>query len=200
GKSDSPERLDVRALLRIFRTFRRHYAPYTLVLTISFVCLFATLAAEMLTPWPLKLVLDHVILKRSFGGHLAGLNPWLERDPQLLLLVFALAIVVITVAEALFSYVNKYYASGTGDRIAADIRERVFSHLQRMSLSLDESAHSGNLVYLLTSDTKVMKNLLIDLPQDLTQRVGGIALYAGLMLALDWRLGLVALSTTPLVW
>jgi len=124
----------------------------------------------------------------------------LERDPMLLLLLFALAIVVITVGEALFSYVNKYYASGTGDRIAADIRERVFRHLQRMSLSLDEAAHSGQLVYLLTSDTKMMKNLLIDLPQDFIQRVSAVVLYAALMLVLDWRLGLVALSTTPLVW
>ena len=200
GKDEDPGRLDFRSLLRVYRTFRAHYAPYTRVLTLSFVCLFATLAAEMLTPWPLKLILDHVILKRPFSGRLAGLNGWLERDPLGLLLLFALAIVVITVAEALFSYVNKYYASGTGDRIAADIRERVFKHLQKMSLSLDESAHSGNVVYLLTSDSKMMKNLLIDLPQDVIQRVGGVVLYAVLMLVLDWRLGLVALCTTPFVW
>ena len=200
GKGDGPDRLDLGSLLRVYRTFRRHYQPYTRVLTVSFVCLFATLAAEMLTPWPLKLILDHVILKRPFTGRLAGLNGWLQNDPLSLLLVFALAIVVITFAEALFSYINKYYASGTGDRMAADIRERVFKHLQKQSLSLDESAHSGNVVYLLTSDTKMMKNLLIDLPQDVLQRVGGMVLYAGLMLALDWRLGLVALSTTPLVW
>ena len=200
GKDDGPSRLDFGSLLRVYRTFRTHYLPYARVLTLSFVCLFATLAAEMLTPWPLKLILDHVILKRPFSGQLAGLNGWLERDPLTLLLVFALAIVVITFAEALFSYVNKYYASGTGDRIAADIRERVFKHLQKMSLSLDETAHSGNVVYLLTSDTKMMKNLLIDLPQDVIQRVGGVILYSVLMLVLDWRLGLVALSTTPFVW
>jgi len=200
GKDDGSGRLDLGSLLRVFRTFRAHYAPYTRVLTLSFVCLFATLAAEMLTPWPLKLILDHVILKRPFTGQLAGLNGWLERDPLTLLLLLSLAIVVITFAEALFSYINKYYASGTGDRIAADIRVRVFKHLQKMSLSLDESAHSGSVVYLLTSDVKMMKNLLIDLPQDFIQRVSGVALYAVLMLVLDWRLGLVALSTTPFVW
>ena len=200
GKSEGPDRIDLRSLLRIYRVFGRHYLPYAKVLTLSFVCLFAALAAEMLTPWPLKLILDHVILKRPFEGRLSALNPWLERDPLALLLLLALTIVLVTVAEALFSYVNKYFASGTGDRIAADIRERVFEHLQRRSLSLDESAHSGNVVYLLTTDTKVMKNLLIDLAQDLIQRVSAVALYSGLMLALDWRLGLVALSTTPLVW
>src|SRR5262245_22720740 len=74
SKDDGSGRLDLGSLLRVYRTFRTHYAPYTRVLTLSFVCLFATLAAEMLTPWPLKLILDHVILKKPFTGQLAGLN------------------------------------------------------------------------------------------------------------------------------
>ncbi len=81
GKGEGPDGLDLPALLRVYRTFRGHYAPYARVLTLSFVCLFATLAAEMLTPWPLKLILDHVILKRPFPGQLAALNPLLERSP-----------------------------------------------------------------------------------------------------------------------
>jgi len=186
-------------VLRVYRAFGRHYRPYARVLAVALVCLLGSVAAAVLAPWPLKLVLDHVILGRPFHHGLAFLNPTLARDPGLLLAGLALSVVVLAALEGAFSYVNKYWASGTGDRIAADIRERVFAHLQRLSLSLDESLRSGEMTYLVTADTRMMKNLLIDFPQDFLQRALTIAVYSVLMLALDWRLGLLAVGTAPLV-
>ena len=197
---DAPAgRWDPRAAARVYRAFARHYRPYATVLGVAGVALLGSIACSVLAPWPLKLILDHVILGRSFHRGLAFLNPWLARDPGLLLAIFAGGVLVLAVLEALFSYVNKFWASGTGDRMAADIRERVFAHLQRLSLSLDESLQSGELIYLVTTDTRAMKNLLIDFPQDFLQRVLTIAVYSAMMLALDWRLGLLALATAPLV-
>ena len=192
-------RLDLGSVFRVYRAFGRHYVPYASVLSVALLCLLASVGTAMLGPWPLKLILDHVILGRPFGHGLEFMNPTLARDPGVLLLVFAISVVVIAALEAVFSYVNKFWASGTGDRIAADIRERVFAHLQRLSLSLDESLRSGEMTYLVTTDTRAMKNLLIDFPQDFLQRSLTIAVYSALMVALDWRLGLLAVCTAPLV-
>jgi ABC-type multidrug transport system fused ATPase/permease subunit len=200
GKLDEPAgRWDPRTALRVYRAFGRHYRPYTRVLVVAGLALLGSIASAMLAPWPLKLILDHVILGRKFHHALAFLDPLLARDPGLLLALFAGGVLVLAVLEALFSYVNKFWASGTGDRMSADIRERVFAHLQRLSLSLDESLQSGELIYLVTTDTRAMKNLLIDFPQDFLQRVLTITVYSAMMLALDWRLGLLALCTAPLV-
>jgi len=153
----------------------------------------------MPAPSTIKLILDRVILGKPFKHGFEFLNPMLAHQSTVLLGLLAASVVVLAALEAMFSYVNKYWASGTGDRMSADIRERVFAHLQRLSLSLDESLQSGELIYLVTTDTRAMKNLLIDFPQDFLQRLLTIAAYSAMMLVLDWRLGLLALCTAPLV-
>ena len=190
---------NARAVLRVYRAFARHYRPYRGRLAIALLCLVGSVTSAMLAPWPLKLILDRVILGKPFKHGFEFLNPMLAHDASLLLGLLACSVVVLAALEAVFSYVNKYWASGTGDRMSADIRERVFAHLQRLSLSLDESLQSGELIYLVTTDTRAMKNLLIDFPQDFLQRMLTIVAYSAMMLALDWRLGLLALCTAPLV-
>ncbi len=199
-KEKEQDKLDFKGLLKVYKIFGRHYKKYWKILTVAYLFLFATIGIAVLTPWPLKLILDHLVLKEPFPDTVAFLNPWRESDPGLLLLLLSLAILVIAVLEAVFSYVNKFWVSSTGDRINTDIRERVFAHLQRLSLSFHDSARSGNLIYLLTSDVKEMSGILIDFPQDLTNRVVTFATYTVIMLALDWRLGLIALSTVPLLY
>ncbi len=201
-KSEKKEqdKLDKKSLIRIYQAFGRHYKKYWKILVVAYASLFAAIAMAVLMPWPLKLILDHLILHKPLPPTAAFLNPWLATRPQLLLSILAASILALVLLEAIFSYVNKYWISGTGDRINADIRERVFAHLQRLSLSFHDSAKSGNLIYLLTSDVKAMSRLLIDFPQDLTHHAVKFGAFFAVMLALDWRLGLIAISTVPLFY
>ena len=128
--------------------------------------LLAFIAVEVLAPWPLKLIVDYLILDQPLPVDVALLQTMRATDPKLLLLLSALSIVVLAVLAAFLSYVIKYWVSSIGARMSADIRERVFAHLQRLSLSFHDSARSGNLAYLLTSDVKEMRRLLLDLPQE----------------------------------
>ncbi len=194
------EKLNPKSLGRIYKVFGRHYKKYWKTLAAASLFLFAGIAAEVLAPWPLKLILDHVVLDENFPRSLGFLNPLLDDDPKLLLLGLALAILLIAILEAFFTFFNKFLVSSTGDRINADIRERVFAHLQRLSLSFHETARSGNLVYLLTSDAKEMSSILIDFPQDLTHRLVTFATYTVIMFMMDWRLALIAISTVPLIY
>ncbi len=200
GNKVEREKLNLEGLVRIYKVFGRHYRKYWKILAAAYLCLFATIGVTVLAPWPLKLILDHLILKQPLPVAFSFLKPLDTGNPKLLLLLLALAIIVIAFLEATFSYFNKFWISATGDRMNADIRERVFAHLQRLSLSFHESVQSGNLIYLLTADVKEMKKVLVDFPQDLTNRVVSFAVYAGLMLALDWRLGLAGLCTMPLIY
>jgi ABC-type multidrug transport system fused ATPase/permease subunit len=115
-------------------------------------------------------------------------------------LVLSLSIVLLAFLDSFFSYLNKFWGSSTGARMNADIRERVFVNLQRASLSFHDSARSGNLVYSMTSDVENMKDILIDFPQDFLHRLGLFCAYAVCMFALDWRLGLIAVSIVPLFY
>ncbi|MCG3119074.1 MAG: putative ABC transporter ATP-binding protein [bacterium] len=199
-KKDDAGPLDRGGLLKVYKVFGRHYKKHWKTLTVAYLSLLVAIGLEVLSPWPLKFILDNLILRAPLEGPAAFLNPLFTEQPKLVLLGLALAIIGITVGEAYFSFINKYWVSSAGDRMTADIRERVFSHFNRLSLSFHESASSGNLVYLMTSDVSEMKSILIDFPQDFIQRVVTFVAYVGLMLALDWRLALIACSTMPLVY
>ncbi|MDZ7291891.1 MAG: ABC transporter ATP-binding protein/permease [candidate division KSB1 bacterium] len=200
GRKKEKEKLNLHSLMRIYKVFGRHYKKYWKVLTVAYVGLLLGIGAEMLKPWPLKLILDHLILEEPLPPTFDFLATWQASSPKVLLLVLSLSIILVTAIEAFFSYINKFWVSSTGDRINADIRERVFAHLQRLSLSFHDSAKSGNLIYLLTSDAKEMKGILIDFPQDFIHRMVTFAGYTALMMVLDWRLGLIAISTVPFIY
>ena len=186
-----------KSLLSIYKLFGRHYKKYWTVLTVAFLSLLITIGLRLLVPWPLKLILDHLILKEPFPESFSFLEPMLVTTPRLLLLFLALSIIVIAFLEAVFSYIDKFWVSSTGERMNADVRERLFSLLQRLSLTFHQSTRTGNLIYLLTSDVKKIKDILLDFPQDALERILTFIGFSVMMLLLDWRLGLIALFAVP---
>jgi ATP-binding cassette subfamily B protein len=189
-----------KRLTTIYRSFGRDYRRYWKRLALALASLFASVATAALAPWPLKLVLDYVIVARPLPEPFAFLAPLLEGTPNLLLIVLAASVLAITFLASMFAYVGKFLVSSTGLRLIADIRERVFAQLQRLSLSFHESARAGNVVYLLSADAKEMKTLLVEIPQDFAQHVLVFATCAVFMALLDWRLTLIAFAFAPVLF
>ncbi len=202
GKKKKKEEVQFKwsEFIRVLRTFKRHYRKYWKVLAISTVSLLVTTVMTVAKPWPIKLVLDYVLLKEPLPGWLASLNPMMETRWEWVLGIVAFLVVIIAFLDSTFSYLNKYYIAYAGEKIVADIRERIFAHLQNMSLSFHENYRSGDLVYRLTSDVKDLKKILIDSFQDIGNRVLSITAITVTMLAMDWRLGLVAFSVVPMLF
>ncbi len=118
-KEDGAGSLNTRGLVKVFKVFGRHYKKHWKTLTVAYLSLLVAIGMQVFTPWPLKLILDNVILRAPLPDTVAFLNPLLTDHPKLLLLLLALAIVAITVAEAYFSFINKFWISSCGDRISA---------------------------------------------------------------------------------
>ncbi|MDZ7309248.1 MAG: ABC transporter transmembrane domain-containing protein, partial [candidate division KSB1 bacterium] len=194
------DRVSWKELVKFYRVFGRHYRTYWRTLAVAYSALGISILTALLVPWPLKLILDHLVLAKPFPEALAFLPRFLGTDPHNLLLGLSLAIILITFVDGTFSYIAKYLLSSTGDRMLADIRERVFAHLQRLSLSFHNHFRSSDIVYRMTSDINGLKPMLIELPQDSINRFGQIIAYAGMMLVLDWRLALMALAGVPVLF
>ena len=145
----------------------------------------------MLSPWPLKLILDCLILDKPLPDEVVLLQAIRDTDPKLLLLILALAIVVLAVLKASFlcePILALQCRRPDGCRCsrtcfcASAAAVIVFSRIG----PLWESRVS------LDSDMKEMKGILIDLPQEFVRRLVTFGAYAAVMLALDWRLSLLS--------
>ena len=83
------ERLRLPGLWRVYCVFGRHYRPYTRVLLGAGLALLGTVAMEAMVPWPLKLILDHVVLGRHLPHRFQFLAALLKLLGSLLELALA---------------------------------------------------------------------------------------------------------------
>ena len=111
---------------------------------------------------------------------------------------FSLMIAVVAVL-ALASASRLYLVTTLGERIVADLRRDVFSHLTRLSPSFFDSASSGELVSRLTADTTQIKSAVV---VSISTALRNFMLFAGaatMMVISSPRLSGAVIAVIPLI-
>ena len=191
--------LEVATVARVYRAFGRYYRPQAKALALSQLGLVLSVATALLMPWPLKLILDYVVLRNPLPARAAFLERW-AHEPLALLGVLAAAFVALRLLDSLAQYLHKVGILSAGERVLADIRGQLFAQLQRLSMSFHGSRGSGDVVVRVLSDLSHLKTILLDVPEILIQRLLTIVTHVGLMLIVDWRLALIAFSVIPILY
>jgi ATP-binding cassette subfamily B protein/subfamily B ATP-binding cassette protein MsbA len=124
----------------------------------------AAVGVKLLAPWPLKLIVDHVLTARPLpselnwiatlpgGGSAKGILAWL-----------AGATVALFLARRLLSISQKYVETGTGSRMTYGLAIDLFQHLQDCSLIFHSKQRVGDLVRRVTSDCSCVRDLIMDI-------------------------------------
>ncbi|MYL23098.1 ATP-binding cassette domain-containing protein [Halomonas alkaliantarctica] len=172
--------------------------------------------STLLKPYRLRLALAGLALLLASGSVLAlgnGLrlvidNGFLAEDAQALANLLAVMLGVVAVL-AMASALRYYQVTWIGERLAADLRQRVFDHLLTLEPSFFESASegraAGEIASRLTADTSVLQSLFgssISLAlRNLVMLVGAVAL---MLITQPWlsAMVLIGIPTTllPIVW
>src|SRR3981189_3190045 len=125
-------------MIATFVRFRSYLAPYRRLLALGAFLATLGIGFGLAQPWPLKVVVDQVVLGHPPEGLLANLPP-LSHQVELALII-AVLIGIVGVA-ALADYWSTWLMESAGQRIGNDIREALFSHLQRLSLRYHDRQH-----------------------------------------------------------
>jgi ABC-type multidrug transport system fused ATPase/permease subunit len=166
----------------------------------------AVLADALLTvcrPWPLKVVMDRVILghravRAPIVGHLLGR---VTVSPGTLLLGCCAATIGIALGTGLFTYAFTKTMGDVGRHFAFELRRDLFVHLQRLSLRFHDRHRTGDLTARLTSDVQSLQEAVATAGVVLASNALLLLGMIGVMLWLDWRYALVSLATAPvLMW
>ncbi len=161
------------------------------------LCTLGATAAELLKPWPLKVILDHVILDKPIPPWLRALHGVLAVGKVPLLMEAAAGIVLIALAGGLFSYFQIFITSSIGYRMVYALRREMFTHLQTLSLAFHNRARSGDLLTKIAGDTNTLKDVFADSILKFTSYVLTVAGMLAIMVAIDWKIGLIAFATLP---
>ena len=164
-------------------TLARLAAPYKARTALAVASLLAATATALAPPYLAKIAIDRGIR----GG-----------DLELLTLVVVLFLAA-GVANMLTSAAQTYFTGWTGERMLADLRNRLFRHLQRLSLGYYERNRAGVVVSRLTNDVDALDQLVTDGLSSLVQNTLTLLGSAIILFFLDWRLALATLSVFPLM-
>ena len=82
-------------------------------------------------------------------------------------IIFISILLILQIMRAVFSYAISYYGHKMGINIRYDMRKKLFSHLQKLSLSYYNSTKTGTIMSRVMGDLDVLSNLAHHGPEDL---------------------------------
>jgi ATP-binding cassette, subfamily B, bacterial len=179
--------------LRLLPLLRPHWLP----LTGALLAVAAETLADVLEPWPIKLVVDNVLQSRPLSGRFAPLVHLFGADAYAVLNFALAAVVVIAVAGAVGSFVEKYLTTSVSQWLAHDLRQMLYQHIQRLSLLEHGETRAGDLVTRVTSDIDAIQDFVNSALLGIVVSVLTLAGMIGVMFTINWRFTLIALSVVP---
>ena len=171
---------------RVWRLFSHHRGRVATVL----ILVFFTAVLGIINPLLVRVVFDDALFP---GG---------ELTPNVgLLVALSVTMLAITFVSTGLGVWQTFVANRLGQGVLRELRDKVFRHLQSLSLSFYAATRTGDLQSRITNDvggvqTAVSSTLTSILSNSVTFGAAVVA-----MVVLSWQLTLLALATVPLfVW
>jgi len=175
--------------------------PHLKLLAIGFLAVLGEAIASLLEPWPLKVVLDNVLRSKPLQGWLNGWILWSFGNDRLGVLKFAaLAVLAIAMVGAGCSYIEKFVTTSVGQWVTHDLRRTLYSHIQRLSLAYHDHKQTGDLISRVTGDIDAIQSFIVSGLLDAMINAITLLGMLGVMLYLNWKFTLIALSVAPFLF
>ncbi|KYC41494.1 protein tyrosine phosphatase [Scytonema hofmannii PCC 7110] len=197
--SRSPQKLQksIPGLWEIVRRFWPQIRKQGFLLAISVLALLTKTGLALLEPWPLKILFDQ-IMATGFNTKSLGI-PFLNGlNPVSLITVLALAMVAIAGLRSGAAYFSTLGLSLAANRIIAEVRGILYTHLQRLSLSFHYKARSGDLMTRVIHDIERLRGVTVT---GVVPLLTSILTLVGMLCIVFWlnlELALIAIAVFPL--
>ncbi len=166
--------------------FRRLFAfvkPYRRRLAIAIAAIIIGSLLGLAGPYTLQFLIDAVF----------------RQSDATLLNQITVALLIIFGTQAVFYFIRGYLLQFIGERVMADLRLKLFEHLESLSLSFFNERRTGELVSRLTNDVSTVRAVVTsDISTALSQALTFIGALI-LIVITDWRLTLFMFALIPVV-
>ena len=175
---------------------RLHWKP----LLLAFLAVLGETLADVLEPWPIKIVIDNQLQGKKLPPQLRSLVALFPSN-AIAVLNFALAaVLVIALVGAFSSYCEKYLTTSVAQWVAHDLRRMVYQRIQRLSLAEHGESRTGDLLTRVTSDIDAVQDFITSALLGVVTSVLTLAGMLGVMFYMNWRFTLIGLSVAPVMF
>jgi len=174
---------------QLFKTYERQpldkilplVRPYKWLFLSSMVALILFNMIGLTMPWMLKIAIDRVLPNADY----------------VLFWVLFGGMVIIYMMRCMLRYISSYLVDYSGIRLIVDVRQKVFSHLQSLSLRFYEEYRTGKLISNVISDVSLL-NMLMRVMTQLGEQVFQLLLIIGLLMMINFKMACVVLISLPI--
>ncbi len=164
---------------------------------------FLVASCDMLLPQIIRTTIDSVIgnnepqlpaFLSALIDHAGGISSLSSK-----IWIIAAFIAILGALQAVFRYLTSIYNTKGGETFLKGMRDRLFSHIQRLPFSWHMKNQTGDIIQRCTSDVDVIKNFVSDQLTSVFRITILIIFSLVCMFAMDVRLALIAALSVPLI-
>ncbi|MFD0953870.1 ABC transporter ATP-binding protein [Virgibacillus natechei] len=170
------------------RQFMSFVKPYKWKILWTILIGVVKFGIPLLMPLILRYVIDDIIGADASDAAKISQLFWL----------MGIAFVVFLILRPPVEYIRQYLAQWVGNKILYDIRDRLFDHIQKLSLKYYSQTKTGEIISRVIHDVEQSKNFVITGLMNIWLDLATIAIAIVIMLTMDVPLTLVSIILFPL--
>jgi len=182
----------------MFRRALKDLRPYAWSLFVLLIISLATVPITLITPLPIKLLVDSVLGSQPLPRYLtffSSTRSSLSKSSVLWVAVgLLLGVAFLTYFQNL---VNVWASSKVGNTMTLDMRDRLFRQMQRLSVTYHDTMGAADSAYRTLNDAPMLRSFGIDGMIPLATSILTLGAMIVVMVLLDWQLALIALLVSP---
>jgi ATP-binding cassette subfamily B protein len=163
------------------RRIAAFFRPYRLPVAFVLATIILTSFLGLINPYLLKLLIDEAIPRRDFG----------------LLNLFVGLMIVVPIVSGVIGVGQTYLNNVIGQRVMQDLRNELYTHLQRMPLRFFTETRTGEIQSRLANDVGGVQAVVTDTASSVFSNLVITASTVIAMIVIDWRLTALSLGVLP---
>jgi subfamily B ATP-binding cassette protein MsbA len=191
--------------MALYRRLLQLVKPYWLKLAFAMVFMIFVSLLTSAQAFLVKPAIDGVFFKKGgvppFIQNIIvqlGLGDLLLKKGMEMLLLLPIAIILLFLLKGAFDYGQAYLMNYVGLRVVADIRQKLYDHLQTLSLSFFTRTPTGILIARITNDVNLVQGSVSNAITSLIKDAVTILGLTAVVFYQDWKLGLIAFVIFPI--
>lgn len=185
--------------MKYFGRVLPYLRPYWKLASFSVVLIVLSAIFGLLTPWPLKILIDQVLGQKPMPAWLSWLPEWMTDHRFMMLLLVAGFGLLITLAQNAIKIAHNYASTKIDQHMVLDFRSDLMQHAQRLSLAYHSQRRTGHIIFAINNMGGAIAKLVMLVPplaESVLTLIGMLCIVA----ALDWQLALISMSIVPFLW
>ncbi|MHC0039090.1 ABC transporter ATP-binding protein [Pseudoneobacillus sp. C159] len=171
------------------RRYLQFVKPYRLQIILTIFIGILKFAIPLMIPLLIKYVVDDLVVSTELSK--------VEKIEHLLW-VMGVMLLIFVVIRPPIEYYRQYYAQWTASKILYDIRDKLFTHIQKLSFKYYSNTKSGEIISRVINDVEQTKTFVVTGLMNLWLDMATIFIAIAIMFTMSVKLTLISLVLFPL--